>query len=159
MRAAHARPLRDGYPESFFRWRRMMDEHDLLGHDVETADSGAATIATTVRDGLAIVSLQGEFDVYAAPALRSCLLQQVERGLSCVVDLRGVGFVDSSALSALVAAKREATLRGLTVVLVLEPDRRPVRSAIAHAQLRFTEAATIEAALNIALRRKAASGA
>jgi anti-sigma B factor antagonist len=55
-----------------------------------------------------VVVVEGEHDIYTAPALRERLSQAIERGGGIVVDLTGATFVDSSVLGALLDARRRA---------------------------------------------------
>jgi anti-sigma B factor antagonist len=60
------------------------------------------------REGEAVVvRLQGELDLYNAPALRSALLDATSDATGrLVVDLDGVRFIDSTALGVLVEARQ-----------------------------------------------------
>lgn len=78
----------------------------------------------TDRDGsICIVSLDGEVDVYTAPRLKEALVSAIEGGCSnVVVNLEGVGFIDSSGLGVLVSALRRARERDGVVRLVCTRD-------------------------------------
>lgn len=61
------------------------------------------TVATTERDDVTIVTVSGEVDVYTAPQLRSALEECVAAGhTTFIVDLKDVGFLDSTGLGVLV---------------------------------------------------------
>ena len=59
------------------------------------------------RDGVCVVRVAGELDVYTAVSLRATLddLPGYEAG-KLVVDLTGLGFMDSSGLGVLIATKK-----------------------------------------------------
>ena len=59
-----------------------------------------------VHDGVVVVRLAGELDLYNAPTVREALLRCAQRGPSrLVVDLGEVTFVDSTILGVLVEAR------------------------------------------------------
>ena len=71
-------------------------------------------------DGVAVVSISGEHDIYTAPTLRERLeeaLIQSTDGL--VVDLSKATFVDSSILGALLEGRRQALERNLGYVVCI----------------------------------------
>jgi anti-anti-sigma factor len=69
-----------------------------------------------------IVTALGELDVYTAGELRARLSAAVDSGVSRVVlDLRGVSFMDSVALAAIVRAQRQLGDQG-RMALVTDPD-------------------------------------
>jgi anti-sigma B factor antagonist len=70
-----------------------------------------------------VVAVNGEIDVYAAPALRDGLTELLEDGSSVVVDLTDVGFLDSTGLGALVAARTTASEKGASLPLVCTHQR------------------------------------
>jgi anti-sigma B factor antagonist len=70
-----------------------------------------------------VVSVFGEVDVYAAPALREGLTELLQDGSSVVVDLTEVGFLDSTGLGALVAARTSAADQGASLPLVCTHQR------------------------------------
>lgn len=67
-----------------------------------------------VRTGrAAVVQVQGELDLSTAPRLRQELVTLADDGvLDVTVDLADIGFIDSSGLSALVAAHRRLREQG-----------------------------------------------
>ena len=69
---------------------------------------------------VAVVELRGEHDNYTATRITSELTRLQDEGLPIVVDLRPASFVDSSTLSVLLAARREAETFGLALVLVID---------------------------------------
>ncbi len=72
-------------------------------------DRTAATVGRTSEAGLVIVRGSGDLDLGCAPRLRRLLLTAVrEAARGVVADLSAVTFCDSTALSVLVDAHREA---------------------------------------------------
>lgn len=74
--------------------------------------------------GFPVVSVTGEIDVSTAPALKDVLtdLLGAERS-AIVVDLGEVGFLDSTGLGALVAARTSATDADIRLPIVSDRDR------------------------------------
>jgi anti-sigma B factor antagonist len=70
-----------------------------------------------------VVAVSGEVDVYAAPALKDGLSELLQEGSSVVVDLTEVGFLDSTGLGALVAARTTAAEQGAALPLVCTHQR------------------------------------
>ena len=72
------------------------------------ADGQQFAVALERADnGVAVVALAGEVDLYTAPRFREVLFQAIEGGGAVVVvDLTGVSFVDSTALGVLVSGGR-----------------------------------------------------
>lgn len=80
-------------------------------------------ITTRQQDGICSMSLTGEVDVYTAPRLKEALVTQIESGCArIIVDLEGVGFIDSSGLGVLVGGLRRAKEREGTIRLVCTRD-------------------------------------
>jgi anti-anti-sigma factor len=76
------------------------------------------------RDGIAVVTPEGELDFYAAPMLRGALCHELDSARSCIVDLRKVSFIDCSIVSVLLAAEHDSACRGLGFAVVVgEPNR------------------------------------
>jgi anti-sigma B factor antagonist len=69
-------------------------------------------------DGLAVVTLLGEVDLYTAPRFHDVLLQGIDEGAHRIlIDLSAVTFVDSTALGVLVGgAKRLGADGSLQIV-------------------------------------------
>ena len=77
-----------------------------------------------------VVVIEGEHDIYTAPALRERLDEALDRGGGVVVDLTGATFVDSSVLGALLDARRRAhdATQGFVVCIgeTVEPGVRRI---------------------------------
>lgn len=73
--------------------------------------------------GVPVVAVSGEVDVYSAPTLRDGLAELLQKGSSVVVDLSQVGFLDSTGLGALVAARTTASEHGAALPLVCTHQR------------------------------------
>jgi anti-sigma B factor antagonist len=75
-----------------------------------------------------IVEVYGDVDIYTAPEVRSALRAALTAELShLVVDLSGVGFLDSTGLAAVFSAWRAASRSRIALSVVVESDdvRRP----------------------------------
>ncbi len=80
-------------------------------------------IRTELTDGICVLTLDGEVDVYTAPRLKEALVEQIESGCTNVlVDLESVGFIDSSGLGVLVGGLRRAKEKGGSIRLVCTRD-------------------------------------
>ncbi len=70
-----------------------------------------------------IVQLSGELDLTCAPEVRQTLDELLSAGFEqIVIDLRGLRFLDSTGLSALLASHRSARERGCELTLTRAPD-------------------------------------
>jgi anti-sigma B factor antagonist len=76
------------------------------------------------RDGIEVIDVQGEIDMYTAPRLRELLIDLVSRG-SCqlVVNLDKVGFLDSTGLGVLVGGLRRVRAHDGSLDLVCTQQR------------------------------------
>lgn len=81
------------------------------------------SVAKQGEGAIPVVTVSGEVDVYSAPALRDGLTELLESGTSVVVDLTDVGFLDSTGLGALVAARTKAAEHGAELPLVCTHQR------------------------------------
>ena len=91
----------------------------MIGFEVRTA---------VITPGTYVVSVTGEIDSFTSPALEQELEWVLGDGASnAVVDLGGVGFIDSTALRVLLRALPRFSRRGGTLVLVSD-DRRVLRT-------------------------------
>ncbi|MGI5478707.1 STAS domain-containing protein [Streptomyces lavendofoliae] len=73
---------------------------------------------------LAIATLTGDLDLHTAPGLRTGASEWIRQGHHhLILDLRGVGFCDSSGLSALIGVWHSAKQAGGALELAAVPDR------------------------------------
>ena len=92
---------------------------NMIGFEVRTAVITPSTYVITVT---------GEIDSFSSPALEQELEWVLGDGASnAVVDLAGVGFIDSTGLRVLLKALPRFTRRGGKLVLVSD-DRRVLRT-------------------------------
>ena len=64
------------------------------------------------RDGIEVIDVAGEIDIYTAPRLRELLIGLVSRGsYHLVVNMQKVEFVDSTGLGVLVGGLRRVRAR------------------------------------------------
>ncbi len=76
------------------------------------------------RDGIEVIDVQGEIDMYTAPRLRELLIDLVSKGsYQLVVNLDNVGFLDSTGLGVLVGALRPVRAHGGSLDLVCTQPR------------------------------------
>ena len=67
----------------------------------------------------AVVEVTGELDLYTAPSFRESVLEAGDAEPSkVIVDFRGLGFIDSSGLGAIVACLKHLRERGGDLALV-----------------------------------------
>lgn len=78
----------------------------------------------TTEDGLTVVTVTGEIDVYSAPALREKFISLVEQGkYFLIVDLESVQFLDSTGLGVLIGGLRRVRARDGFLDLVCTQPR------------------------------------
>lgn len=79
----------------------------------------------SVRDqgGVWIVSLQGDVDLSNSPKAREVLLEAVGRGGRILVDLSGVGYIDSSGVASLVEALQQSKQAKVSFALAAVGER------------------------------------
>ena len=66
-------------------------------------------ISSRSQDGVAVVTVGGEIDLYTAPQLRDELVGSLEEGTRrLLVDMSGTEFCDSTGISVLLAAMKRA---------------------------------------------------
>ena len=65
-----------------------------------------------------LVALRGDLDLVTAGELRECLVKVIDDGERIVVDLEGVGFLDSAGLGILVGGLKRARTAGGELELV-----------------------------------------
>jgi anti-anti-sigma factor len=77
----------------------------------------------------ALVGISGDLDFTAAPELSDAVDRQLEaRAHEIWIDLRGLDFMDSTGLGALIGARRRADRAGAILRLVVRPG--PVREVL-----------------------------
>ncbi len=78
-----------------------------------------------VRDGLGLLTLTGEVDLYTAPRFKDDLVALIEDGATdVVVDLSGVTFIDSTALGVIISGVKRLHERDGRLAIVA--GSRPV---------------------------------
>jgi anti-sigma B factor antagonist len=79
---------------------------------------------TTARDGnVCRISVQGEIDVYTSPVLKAEIVDAVEQGcINLIIDIDGVGFIDSSGLGVLVSGLRRVKENAGSMRIVCTKD-------------------------------------
>lgn len=82
------------------------------------------SVGVSDGDGVTVVTVEGEVDLYTAPRLRERLDEFIAEGRkSLVVDLSGMDFIDSTGLGVLVGALKRIRQAGGDLTL-----RHPTRS-------------------------------
>ena len=79
-------------------------------------------IAVQEDENSAQVSLSGEVDLAAVEAIETTLAPLEDRYRSLILDLRGVTFLDSTGLRAIVSADARARKSGLDLKIVRGPE-------------------------------------
>src|SRR5437016_6775034 len=76
------------------------------------------------QDGIEVIDVQGEIDMYTAPRLRELLIDLVSTGsYQLVVNLDKVGFLDSTGLGVLVGGLKRVRARDGSLDLVCTQQR------------------------------------
>ena len=76
------------------------------------------------QDGIEVIDVQGEIDMYTAPRLRELLIDLVSKGsYQLVVNLDEVGFLDSTGLGVLVGGLRRVRAHDGSLDLVCTQQR------------------------------------
>jgi len=76
----------------------------------------------TEKEGALIVAFEGDIDLQSSPEARGVLLDAVGKGQSVLVDLSGVGYIDSSGVASLVESFQAARKAGHDLILVAVSD-------------------------------------
>jgi anti-sigma B factor antagonist len=71
-------------------------------------DPGAFSISVDNQGARAVVEPRGELDLATAPELEAVLGERLDAGQEVVVDLRRLGFMDSTGLRVILAAHKRA---------------------------------------------------
>lgn len=84
-----------------------------------TEERHSLDVSTEREPGATIVRLSGEVDLRTSPQLRGLFLELLdEQPTRIILDLSGVGYVDSSGVGTMVELKRRAMRDNADVVLV-----------------------------------------
>jgi len=76
------------------------------------------------KDGIKVIDVQGEIDMYTAPRLRELLIDLVSQGsYQLVVNLDKVGFLDSTGLGVLVGGLKRVRAHDGSLDLVCTQQR------------------------------------
>ena len=76
------------------------------------------------KDGIEVVDVEGEIDIYTAPRLRELLIDLVSQGsYQLIVNLDKVGFLDSSGLGVLVGGLKRVRAHDGLLDLVCTRER------------------------------------
>ena len=82
-----------------------------------------ATVAS-LSSWLALVSVSGELDLYSSERLQEAIDEAASVGADTVLlDLSGVGFIDSTALGVIVQETKRLEGRGVALTLVTDDPR------------------------------------
>ncbi|MDI6716739.1 MAG: STAS domain-containing protein [Actinomycetota bacterium] len=74
-------------------------------------------------NGIGVIVLEGEVDVYTAPKLKSRLIDMVDEGkYNIVIDLQKVEFMDSSGLGVLVGGLKRVKSHQGSISLVITQE-------------------------------------
>jgi anti-sigma B factor antagonist len=72
------------------------------------------------EDGVSIVSLLGEHELYSVLDIERALDEAIRDGRAVVVDLSRTDFLDSSVVAILLRAREEAHVEGASFALVID---------------------------------------
>lgn len=102
--------------------RRCRREADPRATEVEVQEFHLESVSA--GSGCTVVRAAGEIDVYTAPKLREKVIELIDTGTVHVIgDLRGVEFLDSTGLGALVGSLKRLLTREGSLHLVIASDR------------------------------------
>lgn len=96
------------------------------------------------EQGALVVSFDGDIDLQSSPEARQVLLEAVGQGKAILVDLSGVGYIDSSGVASLVESFQAARKAGQSLVLVSVSDGAKRVLQLARLDKVFTICETIE---------------
>lgn len=86
-------------------------------------DSATFSLSTTERDGLTLVAVRGELDLFTTPRLAEALDAVAGAGRRVVLDLRGLEFMDSTGLAVILRYHQRAREAGaFDFVVVRGPE-------------------------------------
>lgn len=74
------------------------------------------------NEGALVIAFSGDIDLQTSPDARKALLSLVGKGQPILVDLSGVGYIDSSGVASLVECLQSSKKSGQKLVLVSVSD-------------------------------------
>ena len=78
----------------------------------------------SVREGVAVIALSGEADVYTSPRIKQEIVDLLNNGVTrLVVDLTGVEYLDSTGLGVLIGGLKRARERDGDLKLICDNVR------------------------------------
>lgn len=95
-----------------------------------------------------VVALTGDVDLQHSPDARKLLMQCVEKKRPILVDLSGVGYIDSSGVASLVECLQSSRKAGYKLALVSVSDSAKRVLQLARLDRVFTICETIEEGLD-----------
>jgi anti-sigma B factor antagonist len=99
-----------------------MDARDAAGHGA--GGHVDLKLGHHAQDGIEVIDVQGEIDMYTAPRLRELLIDLVGKGsYQLVVNLGKVGFLDSTGLGVLVGGLKRVRAHDGSLDLVCTQQR------------------------------------
>lgn len=102
------------------------------------------------QGGVLVVAIEGDVDLQSSPEVRKILLEAVARKAPVVVDMSGIGYIDSSGVASLVEALQTARKGGTDFSLAALSDGATRVLQLA----RLDKIFTIHGSLNDALAKK-----
>jgi len=100
------------------------------------------------ESGAVIVALEGDVDLQSSPDARKVLLECVGRNMPVLVDLSGVGYIDSSGVASLVESLQSARKAGSNLILVAVSEGALRVLELARLDKVFTICVTVEDGLS-----------
>jgi anti-sigma B factor antagonist len=95
-----------------------------FGNGLLVGGSVQLSVSQTSAGNVPILAVDGEVDVYSAPALKDRIGELIQSGqTTLIVDLSGVAFLDSTGLGALVEARAATTDAGGAMPIVCSQER------------------------------------
>jgi anti-sigma B factor antagonist len=86
------------------------------------------TVRSSVVGGWTVLSVEGEVDLYTAPAVREAAIEAMEAGADhLLLDLTEVPFMDSSGLGVIVACLKRLRESGGDLAVVSPPSSPPTK--------------------------------
>src|SRR5438876_6989564 len=80
-------------------------------------------LKTRTIDGVSVLEVAGELDIYTSPKLQSGIQHALTKGQACVVNLLQTTYLDSTALAVLTTAQEQAREAGGNLGLVYDQPR------------------------------------